>query len=118
MALDASPQEVFAAWATYRFVAPEAELIEVPRADLSGVCHRFAAHAAGDLNPLPLPGIAPTRDAVLRTDATFTLLLKACDAPSASFPTLDLVFRGSFRHLGVTLERQGGLDETAPEARP
>lgn len=93
--LDATPDEALTAWATMRFTAPEAELMEIPRSDLSGVCDRFAATLTAHLTPPPLPGLdiqALARAPLLAT------LLAGCARPSDAFAALDLVFRGALRH--------------------
>ncbi|ABD54144.1 rhodanese-like domain-containing protein [Jannaschia sp. CCS1] len=88
--LEAAPEDVLATWATIRFAAPRAELLEVPLADLPGVLHRFGARVA---NPPPaLPGLSQMGRVLPALD----LALNA-GPPSASFPLLDQVYNGAVR---------------------
>ncbi|MEX3016219.1 rhodanese-like domain-containing protein [Gymnodinialimonas hymeniacidonis] len=89
--LESNAEDALALWAACRFIAPQAEVLEVPRAYLDGVCARFNASQA-----LPLPAI-PGLSALANSLDTITLALHAAP-PSALFPTFDLAFRGALRH--------------------
>jgi rhodanese-related sulfurtransferase len=98
IALEASAADALAAWATVRFIAPRAELLEVSQADLDAVRARFNAAAHG---PLPdLPGLNAMADALdLATLALHTA------APSALFPMFDLAFRGALSQATMSEAR-------------
>ena len=101
--LAASFEEAVAAWATCRFDAPKAELIEVPRDDLGGVLARFQASTPRIPFPLSFDGDCATLDALL-----------SVQPPSAIFPVLDALFRA--RH--ETVMTQALQQEQAEEMRP
>lgn len=93
--LEATASEALAAWATLRFLAPRAELLEVPRDDLAGVVQRFGAQA-----PQTLPqilGLTAMHDAM----PAVALALGAA-RPSQTFAMLDLAYRGALRHETIT----------------
>lgn len=89
LSLTASPDAVLRTWANLRFLAPHAELLEVPPSDVAGVMDRFDAIAA-DAPPLPVPGL-PLMDRVL---PALALALRA-GPPSNSFTMLDQAYQGA-----------------------
>ena len=114
--LDATPREVLTAWVALRFNAPEAEVIEVPRDDLQGVCARFSAETPSDLPPVP--GLRALSMAVLGPASLLPFLLADAQRPSACFPTLDMAFRGALRHETITRPGPSGPVLMAEEPRP
>ena len=92
--------EAFNIWALYRFVAPLAELIEVPRADVPGVAAQFDATIHTDLIPADVPGLRALSQSL---SGPLADLLKGRAA--SYFATFDLAFRASMRHQS-TMEPQ------------
>lgn len=107
IALEASAAEALDAWATARFIAPRAELLEVSLADLDAVRARFDAAAPG-----PLPDLPALSDMTNALDLA-TLALHAA-APSALFPMFDLAFKGALRHHTVTRLGHSPTQEARP----
>lgn len=110
--LDAKVDEVAAAWATLRFAAPKAELLEVPRSDLEGVTDKFNA-ALPTLQDAPaLPGLATLLADVTAPDSLFAAQLAGAGArPSAAFACLDAGYRGRLDAIG----QEAALSSVSPK---
>lgn len=93
--LDATAQEAAATWAALRFIAPKAELLEVPRSNLAGVADKFNAMLPTIKDAPDLPGLATLLAEVTDPKSLFAAqLLGAGARSSAAFACLDAAYRG------------------------
>lgn len=93
--LDATVNEAASAWAALRFIAPQSELLQVPRDDLAGVAARFDAVLPVIEDAPELPGLAAFLAEAATPGGFFAAQLAgAGPRPSDAFACLDAGYRG------------------------
>lgn len=90
---DASPTEIFQAWAHHRFCAPWADVLRVPRGDVPGVIDRFDAAAPAALVSLATEPAMARMATMAEGDVIAAICAGATDTAHA-FACCDAMFRG------------------------